>query len=69
MTISEAQKRAVAKFNKANYEAITIRVKKGQKESISAHAEATGESLNAFIIRAIEEAMERDDAATDHGEA
>ena len=33
---------------------------KGQKEVIQAHAEAQGESLNAFINRAITETMERD---------
>ena len=57
---SEAQKKAVAKYNAANYERIELRVDKGRKEVIRAHAEAQGESLNAFINRAIDEAMERD---------
>lgn len=33
---------------------------KGQKEVIKAHAEAHSESVNGFINRAIDEAMERD---------
>ena len=37
-----------------------IRAPKGTKERIKAHAEARGESVNAFINRAIEEAMRRD---------
>lgn len=42
---------------------INLTVPKGRKEAIKAHAEAQGESVNAFINRAIEEAMERDNAA------
>ena len=39
---------------------INLTVPKGQKEQIKAHAEAQGESVNAFINRAIAETMERD---------
>lgn len=39
---------------------IKVRVKKGRKDQIKAHAEGMGESVNAFINRAIDEAMERD---------
>ena len=62
MPASKAQQRAVAKYMKANYDEIKIRVPKGEKEKIKAHAEARGESLNGFINRAIDEAMERDGA-------
>ena len=41
---------------------INLTVPKGQKDQIKAHAEACGESVNAFINRAIDEAMERDGA-------
>lgn len=41
---------------------INLTVPKGQKEQIKAHAEACGESVNAFINRAIDETMERDGA-------
>ena len=60
MAISEAQRRAVAKYNAANYERMEVRVKKGRKAEIKAHAEARGESVNGFIDRAVSETMERD---------
>ena len=45
---------------KKNYDDIRVRVKKGQKEVIQAHVQKTGESVNGFIGRAIEETMLRD---------
>ena len=51
------------------YDEIKVRVSKGNKETIQAHAEAQGESLNAFINRAITETMERDRPATEEAEA
>lgn len=60
MAISESQRKAVAKYNAANYDRIELRVDKGRKDIIKAHAESKGESVNGFINRAIEEAMERD---------
>ena len=49
---------------KNNYDRINLTVPKGQKEVIQAHAQATGESVNGFIARAIRETMERDKADT-----
>ena len=57
---SDAQRRAVVKYNNENYEQIQVRVKKGMKDAIKAHAERQGEALNEFINRAISETMERD---------
>lgn len=57
---SKAQQRAVSKYMKENYDEIKVRVEKGQKEIIKAHAEAQGKSVNGFINEAIEEKMERD---------
>lgn len=48
---------------------VNLTMPKGQKETIKAHAEAQGESLNAFINRAITETMERDGAATEEAKA
>ena len=42
------------------YDRINLIVKKGQKQVIQQHTEKTGESVNGFINRAIEEAMQRD---------
>lgn len=53
------------KWQQENKERINLVVNKGQKERIKAHADTQGESLNAFINRAITETMERDGAATE----
>ena len=60
MAVSKAQQKATAKYIAANYDEIKIRIQKGQKETIQAHAAAQGESVNGFIGRAISAAMERD---------
>lgn len=39
---------------------IKISVSKGQKEAIQKHAQKHGEELVSFILRAVEETMERD---------
>ena len=58
--ISEARRRANEKYNAKAYDEIKIRVTKGRKASLQAHAKDRGESLNAFIVRAIRETLERD---------
>ena len=60
MPTSKAQQRAVSRYIKANYDRLELTGPKGQKDIIKTHAEARGESVNAFIGRAIAEAMERD---------
>ncbi|MDO4270410.1 MAG: hypothetical protein Q4C72_05720 [Eubacteriales bacterium] len=62
MPISEARRRANDKYNAKAYDQIQFRVKKGRKAELQAHAAAQGESLNAFLLRAIEETMCRDSA-------
>ena len=57
------------RYNAKAYDEMKVRVVKGNKELIQAHAEAQGESLNAFINRAITETMERDGAATEEAKA
>lgn len=59
MSVSEAQKKASVKYLE-KLDEIRIRMPKGQKNVIKAHAEAHSESVNGFINRAIEETMERD---------
>lgn len=63
MPASKAQQKAVSKYMKENYDVYQIRMPKGRKDEIRAHAEAHSESVNGFINRAILEAMERDGAA------
>lgn len=45
---------------------VRTRVTAEQRDAIRVHAAARGESVNAFIGRAITEAMERDNAQQDN---
>ena len=56
---TEARARANKKYMEQFVE-IKVRVSPERREAIRAHAEAQGESLNAFINRAIDETMERE---------
>ena len=47
-------------FNAQAYDRINLMVKKGKKDQIKDHAEQRGEKVNAFINRAIDETMARD---------
>lgn len=67
MAISESQRKAVAKYNAANYDRIELRIEKGQKQVLKEHAESRGETLNGFVNRAIKETLERDNHATGEG--
>ncbi len=65
MPASKAQQKAVHKYTKENYDRFLITMKpKGRLETVKAHAAAQGESANAFIGRAISEAMERDSSGS-----
>ena len=61
MPASKAQQKAVSKYMKENYDVYQIRMKKGKKDIIQAHAEQKGQSVNANINSAIDEKMCRDD--------
>lgn len=60
---SDARIRANNRYNAKAYDRVNIAIPKGQKDVIKAHAAARGESVNGFIGRAIQETMERDNAA------
>lgn len=55
-----SQTQASAKYNAKAYEEIKVRVKKGEKEKIKAHAQKQGESVNGFINRSMKNQMESD---------
>ena len=59
--VSIAQRKATDKYLE-KFDEMRVRVPKGQKDTVKAHAETQGESLNAFINRAITETIERDTA-------
>ena len=60
MASSEAAKRAVKKYDQEKIDRIAMRVPKGKREVIQAHAQDQGESINAFLNRAVDETIERD---------
>ena len=60
MAYTKAGQKAVDKYVKNNYDNLTVRVPKGRKDEIKAHAESRGESLNGFVNRAIDETTARD---------
>lgn len=51
------------RYNAKAYDELKIRVSKGNKDIIKAHAAEQGESLNGFVNRAIDEAMQRDSSS------
>lgn len=59
MPVSEAQKKASVRYLE-KLDEVRIRMPKGCKNTIKAHAESRSESVNGFINRAIQETMERD---------
>ena len=59
MAYDEVSKRATNKYRKKN-DLIQIRMQLGERDKIAEHAANRGESMNAFINRAIKETMDRD---------
>ena len=57
---SEAQRKAIAKWQKEKVEDIKFRVPMGAKAVIKAHAVQRCESVNAFLLRAALETLARD---------
>lgn len=54
MTISKAQQKAVNKYVRNNYDRINITFPKGKKEIIKTAAGVAGESVNAYITKAVD---------------
>ena len=57
MPVTKAQQRAVGKYEKENYDKVLLRLPKGNREKIRAHAQQKGMSLNAYIVDLIEKDM------------
>lgn len=57
MPVSKAQQKAQNKWIAKAYDRINLTVPKGKKDTIQAHAEAQGQSVNGFINAAIDEKM------------
>ena len=58
---SKARIAANNRYIAKHYDRINIAVPKGKKDVIAAHAEKRGESVNAFINRAIDKTITQDD--------
>lgn len=59
--VSKKQQGHVNKYIANAYDRINLTVPKGKKDEIKAHAEALGESVNAYIWRLIQEDMKKGD--------
>ena len=59
MTYSNATIRAIKKYEQEKIDKVLLRMPKGKKLVIKEHADQCGESVNAFINRAIDEAIAR----------
>lgn len=57
---SEARKNANKNWDSKNLDRISVALPKGSKDALKAHAESTGETVNAFVKRAIMEVTEQD---------
>ena len=60
MTLSEQRKESMYKYAKAKLKRIPLDVQKEKYEEIKMAADRSGESVNGYIKKAIDERMERD---------
>lgn len=69
MTVSEKKIKYNAEYNRANYDRVGVYMSKADAEKMRKHAAARGESVNAFINRAIAGQIQRDssDPGADQG--
>lgn len=63
--MGKASTKAQNKYIAKAYDRVNLTMPKGKKDSVQLHAAQHGESVNAFINRAIDEAMGRDNATTE----
>lgn len=59
MPKTDAQRRANAKWEAKAYKRVVLRVRVEEYDEIAAAIEASGESVNGYILKAIRERMER----------
>ena len=63
MAQSKAHMEATGRYEKKAYDKILLRIRKDadlNADAIRAYAASKGESVNAFLLRAVAETMERD---------
>lgn len=59
MALSEARKRANAKYNAKAYERLGIDVKKGERSKLKKYAERKETSLNNFVCSCVSHCIEK----------
>lgn len=57
MAVSEAQKKSAQKWDAANLDRVSIAMPKGMKDTVKAAAAVSGESMNQYIIGAVDQRM------------
>lgn len=57
--MGKASAAAKNRWNEKHYDRIMVVVPKGEREEIRAAAESAGQSMNAFIVQAVRERIER----------
>ena len=62
MAVSDAQKKAITKYDAKTYDKFLVRVKKGEKAAFEAAACAVGESLNGYVVSATKDRIARQSA-------
>lgn len=58
MAVSKAQQAAVHKYVKEKYDRMELTLPKGRKDELKSIAAANGESVNAFVSRLVNDAIE-----------
>lgn len=61
MALSEARKRATYKYISKAYDRIVLNLPRGERDRIKTAAGEAGESVNAYIKRAISAQMQREE--------
>ena len=69
MAYTKAGMRAVDKYVKENYERLNIKVPKGRKAAIEAHARGRGESVNGLVNALLREKLGQSEDEWKRGES
>ena len=57
--ITPAQRKAVGKYERENYDKVLLRMPQGERERMRAAADSAGQSLNAYILDAVRDRMNK----------
>lgn len=60
---TEARKEGNKRWDEKNLDRVSLAMPKGKKESIKAAAAAVGESMNQYILAAVDARLQQDTAA------